>query len=390
MIITSVTSLAGLGQARLLPLQAFGKPDAVDLLATFVGHRATDDPEAAVKIVDACDGLPLAISVVGARLRRRPERSLGEAAALFNETLETIDDPKESVRATLSAGLAGLSADARRILLLIAALDLTDLSSRALAAVSGVPPRDARRVIEELEDRQLLAASGLHQLVRLLLLDLASEELTEDDLLSARDRRVQWLVTSAQPHISDLTGSVVPLDLAAERAALDWFEERRGELFSSLDQARSAEDWSQVAELAATFAPFLQRRSYWNDGEQVMQWGVEAAESLGDRSLLARLLDELGNVHRQQARWSEAAEEFRIALDLYMTLGDPVGQAHALSDLGLVERKLGRQQQAGETFRRSIRLWDEMKGQIAEADRLRGLARSLNNLGMVLRDAPRL
>lgn len=206
-IITSVTALAGLGQARLMPLQTFGQRDAVDLLTTFVGHRATDEPAAAAKIADACDGLPLAISVVGARLRRRPERALGGVAALLDGTLEAIDDPQESMRATLSAGLFGLSADARRVLLLIAALDLVDLSPDALAAVSGVPEGTARRVIEELEDRQLLAPSGLHQLVRALLRDLASKELTEDDLLSARDRRVQWLVTSAQPHISDLTGS---------------------------------------------------------------------------------------------------------------------------------------------------------------------------------------
>jgi Mrp family chromosome partitioning ATPase len=206
-IITSSTPLAGLGQAHLLPLQTFGQSDAVELLTTFVGQRATDDPAAAAKIADACDGLPLAISVVGARLRRRPNRSLKDTVAALDGTIETIDDPKESLRATLSAGLAGLSADARRTLLLIAALDLVDLSQDALAAVSGTQPREARRVIEELEDRQLLGSAGLHQLVRSLLRQVASEELTEDDLLSARDRRVQWLVTSAQPHISDLTGS---------------------------------------------------------------------------------------------------------------------------------------------------------------------------------------
>lgn len=205
-IITSITPLAGLGQARLLPLQAFDRSDGVELLTALVGQRVTDDPIAAAMIADACAGLPLAISVFGARLRRRPDRVLKDAAASLDGTLATIDDPKASVRAALLAGLAGLSADARRTLLIAAALELVDLSAEALAAVAGIPGSEMRRVVEEMEDRQLLSSSGLHQLIRAVLRDLASEELGEDTLLSAQERRVRWLVKSAQPHISDLTG----------------------------------------------------------------------------------------------------------------------------------------------------------------------------------------
>lgn len=205
-VVTSVTPLAGLSQARIVSLETFAQPDAVELLTAFVGQRAADNPEAAARIADACAGLPLAISVVGARLRRRPARALGDTANALDGTLEAIDDPNASVRATLTAGLAGLSGEARRTLLLAAALDVVDVSEDAVAEVAGLPRNEARRVVEELEDRQLLLSGGLHQLVRALLRDLASAELTEEDLSSARDRRVQWLVKSAQPHISDLMG----------------------------------------------------------------------------------------------------------------------------------------------------------------------------------------
>ena len=56
------------------------------------------------------------------------------------------------------------------------------------------------------------------------------------------------------------------IDLQRERAALDWFEERRDEFLAALTQAREREDDSQVLELATSFAPFLARRSYWDEG----------------------------------------------------------------------------------------------------------------------------
>jgi Tetratricopeptide repeat len=49
--------------------------------------------------------------------------------------------------------------------------------------------------------------------------------------------------------------------------------------------------------------------------------------------------NELGTVHRVQAQWDSAQNEFMLALDRYQAAGDLRGQARALSNLGLVLRK---------------------------------------------------
>ena len=176
----------------------------------------------------------------------------------------------------------------------------------------------------------------------------------------------------------------MPIDVERERAALDWYEQRRDEFLSALELAHRTERPDQVIELATSFAPFLTRRSYWDEGEQVMQWAVLAANRLGDARSYARMLDGLGTIHRLQSRWGEAAAEFSQALERFREIGDPTDEARTLSNLGLVLRKRGEAQPAQEAFLASVELWRQLEP--SEEQRF-GLARSLNNLGMSLRDA---
>ncbi|HEY5260728.1 MAG TPA: tetratricopeptide repeat protein [Solirubrobacteraceae bacterium] len=174
------------------------------------------------------------------------------------------------------------------------------------------------------------------------------------------------------------------LNLERERAALDWYEERRDELFSTVAQAHSREDDGQVLELASALAPFLARRSYWDEGETILTWGVEAARRSEHQQPLAEMLNELGTVHRQQSRFEQAAGEFELAFAIFGDIGDRPGEARALSNLGLTYRKLGQTDRARDVFVASIERWRQLEG---SKEREHGLARSLNNLGMTLRDS---
>lgn len=177
----------------------------------------------------------------------------------------------------------------------------------------------------------------------------------------------------------------MPIDVNREREALDWYERRRGEFMSAITLAHDQSEDEQLLALAKSFAPFFARRSYWDEGEQVLSWAVEAAARVGQPHIHAVMLNELGNIHRLKSDFGIAAEEFGGALRVYGELGDPAGQASALSNLGLTLRKLGQPIRARGAFEESLRLWNETPD-ISEATREYGRARSLNNLAMALRD----
>lgn len=53
---------------------------------------------------------------------------------------------------------------------------------------------------------------------------------------------------------------------------------------------------------------FFARRSYWDEGEQVLSWTVEAAARVGQPHTHAVMLNELGNIHRLKSDFGIAAD----------------------------------------------------------------------------------
>lgn len=210
-IVTSRAPLAELGAARLLELRELKEEDAVAVFEAIVGKSVQRD--AAATVVSSCAGLPLALAVAGARVRRgKPLEDLASDAARGGDLLGVLDDPAGSVRATLASAIDAASPDARRLLLLLGALEVADIDPEVAAAVAGVPCKQVARLLEELEGERLLTpveggrARQMHQLLRLVAAQMAATELDEQEVTSAEERRVKWLVTSAHEHSGDLEG----------------------------------------------------------------------------------------------------------------------------------------------------------------------------------------
>jgi transcriptional regulator with XRE-family HTH domain len=121
--VTSRQALTGLvvrEGAQRVHLAGLPEGDAVRLLGLVAGeHRVAAEPAAAADLVHRCGHLPLAIRVMGQRLRGRPHRTLGATAEelasqdSWLDALDTLDDPTSSIRTLLSwsyRSLPGLTA----------------------------------------------------------------------------------------------------------------------------------------------------------------------------------------------------------------------------------------------------------------------------------------
>ena len=72
-LITARRLLAGLEDVRRLVLGPLASPEARELLTGIPGERAPSDEEAALsRLADLCEGLPLALRIIGNRLVSRP------------------------------------------------------------------------------------------------------------------------------------------------------------------------------------------------------------------------------------------------------------------------------------------------------------------------------
>jgi hypothetical protein len=181
------------------------------LLRRLVGARVDQESVAADEIVGACQGLPLALSLAGARLRRRPRLRLADYAAVLadeHRRVAHLADQERALSATFAASTRGLGATERRLFLLLAALDVGMIEPSLCAMLVESDGPVAAAALERLEDEGLLmsAADGghrMHELLRLWAREQAAREIEAAAIASARERMVRWLVEEAHARRPD-------------------------------------------------------------------------------------------------------------------------------------------------------------------------------------------
>ena len=380
---------------HLLALDRLDESLSLRMLAS-ESSRNFDLPEdraAARSIVSQLDGLPLALELVGAYLRRYPGAELGDYARqleakgiqvrALRESLkhESFTRHEEGLHATLRIGERVLEETPRL-------RDVLDLLAWSGSASMG---------------RQLIAAA----------LALEPVELTEslDVAVSLRIlRREDASRTRDEPRyqmhrlVREVRRLDVPFEVHLERWAAvprrlgDWFEQRRTE-FRELDQFEAEIDhldaWQSHAQLmgqAREAARLQWLRAYppFHRGQHRQSQApiLRALETFGsakveDRPLLAHLLNDLGvttgnaGEHRKALEYKEQALAIRREV-----LGDRhPDTANSLNSVGASFSELGEHRKALSYKAQALAIRREVLG-----ERHPDTATSLNNVGASFRD----
>ncbi|MER5509889.1 BTAD domain-containing putative transcriptional regulator [Streptomyces sp. NPDC002766] len=179
-LVTSRRGLSGLVTAGARPLRVDppSAADARDLLAERVGRdRLAAEPAAADEIVGLCGRLPLALAAVAARAADRPDLPLATLAAELRLARGTFD-ALAGVRTAFATSRRHLSADAARLLRLLARHPGPELTAEAAGELAGLPVRRTRLLLDELADVHLVSETApgrfaRHPLLRTVAIDPA-------------------------------------------------------------------------------------------------------------------------------------------------------------------------------------------------------------------------
>ncbi len=179
-LITSRSRLAGLAGARVVEVGAFTPAEALALLSEVAGvDRVTTDEQAAVRLVELCGHLPLAVRIIAAVLAGRTEVPLANLAdQLCDERrrLARLHTGDLSVPASLACSYAVLAAADRPVLRALACLDTPDFAAWLAAAALDLPVVAGQDALDRLVTARLLEDAGadaagqlryrFHELVR--------------------------------------------------------------------------------------------------------------------------------------------------------------------------------------------------------------------------------
>ena len=398
-LVTSRARLPGLAAtegARLVPLDVLTADEAHELLASRLGARARAEADAAQQLTEACSRLPLALSIVAARVAARPYLPLADLARELADAqgrLEALDagDPVASVRAVFSWSCEQLSGPAARMFRLLGLHAGPDVTIAAAASLAGVDRAQAAAAVAELADAHLIAehAPGryaFHDLLRAYAAYLAG---TTDSDVERRDavRRVldhylhtasagSSLLNPVRPllPLGSPQPGVTPEPLGSVGDALAWFEAERQVLVAVITQAADAGLDAPAWQLPWSVWLFFDREGYWHDQVAIQRIAIAAAGRLGNRARQAHAYRDLACTYGRLGQLAEARELCTQALDLHREVGDRIGEARAHNEIAMLAEQQGRIAEALGHAQLSLALYRDEGYEP-------GLAKMLNGVG---------
>ncbi|MFJ9808824.1 BTAD domain-containing putative transcriptional regulator [Streptomyces sp. NPDC101158] len=364
-VVTSRLRLGGLvvsELARPVPLGVLGPDESAALLAAAVGaERVAAEPEAARRLAELCDGLPLALRVTAAQLAARPGWRLADLAAeLADEqrrlALLSVDGADGAdgagVPAALRLTVQGLPEEAGRLFRQLGVVAVTDLDRQAAAALLDRAPAVAAEALDRLCDAHLLTewAPGRHSLHDLVRLYARSLEPDEDALLRLLDHYTLTAMAAAraaepddQPCCATPPQARVPRttpSFAGRDAALLWYASERDNLAAAVAAARAAGHHDRAWRLGILQWPYI----LWNSHDgwvPLLEDAVDSAARVGDPDAESRARALLGWLLTQDGRLAEALVHLRLAPPLAARAGEPSSEATALVNLAVALDRTG-------------------------------------------------
>lgn len=405
--------------------------------------RAAEDPDAAGRIAELCGGLPLALLITAAVLRSEPDRPLRELADELADNrlrLDALDlggtdaqGREFAVRAAFDLSYRHLPADQSAVFRLMTANPGPDVSTAAMAALTGRPAPQVRRALAALARAHLVARTrsqagderwSLHDLVRLYALELGEAAAAADARDAALDRLLDHYVRRARAvrgRIQNVRTVPAADRFAAVPEALAWLEAEAANLvaagFLALGSARDPAAfeilrnvteyllwWSsgeELVELTRTahehavggghagpalemllaHAGALVTTELPEDAVAVLLPALTAAEAARDHEAEAMVRTGLCTAYRGAKEYEEAVRHGRRAVELIDGSRHPRNRALALNSLGNSLRRAGHVEESVAVHRQTAAIARRLGDRHFEAFALNNLGNALTDLG---------
>ncbi|WP_037715232.1 MULTISPECIES: tetratricopeptide repeat protein [Actinomycetes] len=383
---SQLTSLA-LDGAEILPLSPLPDRPAREVLVRRSGQRQFSQ-EDAENLLTACAGLPLALTLTGARLRVRPRRNPHQEARRGRvrrfggfADLATVFD----------ASYAALDDSAARLYRTCGILPGPHHAVDALADTLQSSPAHLDDAVDELIEANLLHeleddTVAQHDVVRHDARVRAERQDAEADRRYLVHRYIRWyrdqtvtasaLIHPFRPNFAAET--VAPTGSFADRDhAVRWWRRDRT-VINAVAKAASAHGWDeelwQLAE--ASWGFFLHHRDY-EPFLELCTAGIAAARRCRLPLVEARMHSQAGFVCDQLGRYDEAAAHNAVTLEIGEREQHGPTQASALARLARNARRQQDWEAALELYERSAR-------KHAEAGIPRGVGQARYRRGEVL------
>ncbi|MFG2712148.1 BTAD domain-containing putative transcriptional regulator [Streptomyces goshikiensis] len=380
-ILTSRSPMFDLPLTSQLLLEPFRSDEALALLGSIIGReRLAAQREDALRLVEACGHLPLAVRIVATRLSARPAWSVATLTARLADEQRRIAELRIgalAIDAAFELGYQQLTVAQARAFRLVALAGAADIGVPAAAAAMGVDEPTAEVLLESLTDAAMLESAkpgryGYHDLVRVFARQRA-ESHDPAEAAAALGRLLDFLLAtaaSAFPHaipgdpVADAFGPLrsAGLEFRDVHAARAWVAaEIDGLVAAALSTVTlrlpdAAQDrLGSAVDLLLAVSPYT--HAVWYDRMTPVALALtETAELTGCPRIIGRARMLCGGIALRADRIADAGRHAGLAVEAARAAGDVYTLRQALNDLGLVAQFLRRFEEAAACYDEAIAL----------------------------------
>lgn len=442
-LITSRKPLSA-GVTRHAPVRVAlpDESEALDVLAHYAGReRITRDPAVALEITRFCGRLPLALRIVGSKLRQRPDLSLSRMKDLLeNEKfrLGVLEFEDESLHACLMLTHRGLKESTRTAFGLIASLPVGRVTDWHFESITPTHVAAFQTCDELIEVSLMEAQDGdeastgyrIHDLVRVFAAEqyeqLPPEEKHRHEARLIRAYRDAAVGLAAQraPELGAEV-SAERADVPEQESAAGWVSAEQERLRWAVGRARTLGMKTEAADIGEALSYFLDDITLPNGSADWLfdappsetrprvlaslrraRASAAVAEGAPDTALtlllrsepddspspVGRARDEMviARAYAAKRDFRKALEHMAAAADRLRTAGDSWHVLNSLEKLGEFQRWRGSPELAEQSQREALRLAERADDLRARARLRRTLAETLGYLRRPEEAAPLL
>ncbi|MFF3936500.1 AfsR/SARP family transcriptional regulator [Streptomyces phaeofaciens] len=380
-LVTSRDKLSGLvtlDGAYRVSCDVLDQAAALELISGAVGADAVAaDPEAAARLVELCDHLPLALCVAGSWIGERPGsirayvRDLADRGRLARLHVE--GEESVAVRAALDLSYAALPENARHAFRTLGVLPGTGRSTAAAAAAAGLGEPETGDLLRLAQRVHLLrdverGRPAWHDLVHEYARDRTAAEDTPEARTAAVTRVLDHYLQSVVNAAStaglyvmrgrpDPVHGSLPREFGTAEEAYAWFDAEWDDIAAAIGHAAEHGPAPFVWWLVDALQDLFHHRRPLSDWMRLATLAREVAERGGDEKGQSAMLMSVGHARWRNGDLRGALTEYEAAEELARRAGWLYGEAASLQGKGVTLKLLGEPLRALPCYDRALALY---------------------------------
>ncbi|MBJ7901886.1 tetratricopeptide repeat protein [Streptomyces sp. DSM 110735] len=355
-VVTSRRRLPGMPGVRPLTLGVLPRDDAIALFVRRLGTRSRTKESEIADIVRICGHLPLAIEIAASRLLARPSwttTDLLDRLAADGAHVAELRDGERTMEHVFALSYRALTDEQQLVFRRLGLHVGTEFGPHAVAALTGLSPRAAERILEELLTQHLVSEPSPHRFTMHDLLRRYARSLIDNDRIepaeqarAATERMTDFYVRAADradrlahPYRSRMTLDSTPLsalpEIADARAAEHWLSIEGANLLDTLGWITQNGSERQLAVCIHVLTEFLDMQGHLAMAEPLLRRAADHWSTTHDRTAQVKALLDLSIARSHRSRYEEAIAAAREALELARSLSDPELESECVHQLSI-------------------------------------------------------